>query len=254
MLVWDIETGPIDDVALAAACPAFEPPVHPGEFNAADVKTGNLKDQSKIDAKIAEAKSAHETAVANHSNTCTALAEQHFAEFKSKAALDATTGCVLAIGFWSVEKEQAAIIDGKGDEATLLAEFWGQYAKCRKQSGGPRKLVGWNIFGFDLPFLVKRSWFHGVEVPQTIRDQNDRYWDSLFVDLMLRFSVGQWNGKAKLDTAAQFLSVGKKPDGVGGADFARLWFGTPEEKHEAIAYLRNDLAMTAGVARRLGIA
>lgn len=185
-----------------------------------------------------------------------AATKNGFASFCEKAALDPTTGRVLAVGFQSADDpSKFAIEDGGGDEAKLIAAFWAKYLKCRShnQPGGPRKLVGCNIFGFDLPFLVRRSWILGVEVPGTVRP--DRYWDVIFVDIRERWLLGQrWGDCASsLAVMAQALGCGKKPDGVNGGDFGRLWLGTAEERQQAVAYLRNDLAMTAAVAKRLGV-
>jgi hypothetical protein len=255
VLIFDIETGGLSETELAALCPPFEPPQHPGEFNPSTVAVGNLKDQAKIDEKIAKAKAAHELAVTNYDRDRITLAEQHFADFKSKAALDPTTGIVLAIGFQSADNGKFAIEHGDGDEGKLLAAFWAKYAKCRANPGGPRKMVGCNIFGFDLPFLVRRSWMLGVDVPASVV-VNRRYFDQLFVDLREVWLLGQRWGDcgSSLDTIARTLgNCGQKPEDVGGADFARLWNGTADDKNQAVAYLRNDLAMTSKVAKRLGV-
>jgi hypothetical protein len=171
--------------------------------------------------------------------------------YVDKAALSPITGRVLAIGFAS--DKGAKVEDGGGDEAALLSQFWGMYAKSRTGKPSPRKMLGWNIHGFDLPFLIRRSWLHGVAVPSTIRDANDRYWDSIFVDLMQRFSAGEWKSYTGLGVAAKFFGVGDKPEGITGKDFGRLWLGTEEEREQARAYLLNDLAMTREVGLRMGV-
>jgi hypothetical protein len=258
MLIFDIETAGLDDVTLARICPEFIPPHHPGNFDPAAVAIGNLKDQSKIDDKIAKAREAHELAVSSYNANRLALAKQHFAAFKDKAALDATTGRVLAIGFQSgddgpTSRGKFAIEDGKGDEAALLAAaFWAKYAKCRTTAGGPRKLVGANILQFDLPFLIRRSWILGVDVPATVR--NGRYFDQLFVDVREVWLCGQRWGEcssSSLDSMSRALGVGAKNG--NGADFAKLWSGTADERNQAVEYLKNDLALTAAVAKRLGV-
>lgn len=256
MLFFDIETVGLPDKKLSALCPAFTPPPHPGEFNPATVKYGNTKDETKRTALLAERKADHEAAIASYEQNRTALAEQHFADFKSKAALDAITGRVLAIGLQSADNGNFGIVDGGGDEAKLLGDFWGKYVKCRAQAPVPRRMVGCNIFGFDLPFLVRRSWILGVDVPATVT-VNRRYFDQLFVDLREVWLLGQrWGDcESKLDTMARALGVGSKANGGGvtGADFGRLWCGTAEERNQAVAYLKNDLELTAQVAMRLGV-
>jgi Predicted 3''-5'' exonuclease related to the exonuclease domain of PolB. len=250
-IVFDIETGGLDDETLVTLAPEFIPPPAPGEFNPASVKVGNIKDQDKINAKIQEARDAHAAAVAIHPKVIEEARASHLAEFRSKAALSPLTGRVLAIGFRS--DKGFLIEDGGGDEPELLERFWQTYAKCRANAGGPRQMVGWNILLFDLPFLIRRSWFHEIVVPQAAFD--GRAFDPLFIDLMPRFTPGGWREFVKLDTAAKFFKCGAKLDGVNGEDFARLWLsGNAEEKQRAICYLENDLEMTRGVAMRMGIA
>lgn len=226
-LIFDIETGPVDEQSLRSlyAEPTWE------EFSA------SCDQRWKEDTKREKFEAAKASG---------------WQSFVDKAALSPLTGRVLAIGFASADDPSKVSIAGaEGTEAELLAAFWRKYRDCRAKNP-PRKLLGWNIHGFDLPFLVKRSWLLGVEVPSTLRDANDRYWDSLFVDLMARFAVGEWKANCKLDLAARFFGCGAKNG--EGKDFARLWNGTADERQQAVDYLRNDLAMTAGIAKRIGVA
>ena len=70
-IYFDIETGPLPESELLAMLPPFD---------ASEVRVGNLKDEAKIAAKIAEAEVNHRR------------------DFIDRAALDATTGRVIAIG------------------------------------------------------------------------------------------------------------------------------------------------------------
>lgn len=192
-------------------------------WNPADVKLGNLKDSGKIQEKVEEARQ----------------------DFLAKAPLSPLTGKVLAIGY----RYRGEIwIDGR-DERPMLAEFW---SAVNKQIAEGNWLVGHNIFGFDLPFLVRRSWVHGVAVPAVI--ERDRYWASCFVDTMAHWTCGKYGEFIKLGVLSQLFGLGTKPPGIDGADFHRLWNGTPDERRQAEAYLRNDLDLTWGVAMRMGIA
>jgi hypothetical protein len=246
MLIFDIETGPLDNESVAKFSPEFAPPPHPGEFNPAGVKFGNLKDEAKRAAKLEEAKTAHADAVANYESSTAAAKAAHLADCLANAALSPLTGRVLAIGFQT--SKGVSIEDGGGDEEDLLNRFWAMYAKCRAAAPSPRKMVGANIFGFDLPFLVRRSWILQVEFPQSVR--NGRYFDSMFVDLCDVWLCGQRFGSepASLDVMSRALGIGQKNG--SGAEFARLW---QEDRAKAIEYLTNDLAITTKVAERLGV-
>ena len=106
MTIFDIETGSLPASDLAWQMPEFE-------------ARANLKDPDKIAADLAEKK----------------------AKWIEKAALEATTGMVLAIGILNGDEKQ--IISGK--EPKMLEAFWKLYGS------GADSWVGFNIFFFDLP-------------------------------------------------------------------------------------------------------
>jgi hypothetical protein len=224
-IIFDIETGPLPENELLAMLPAFDP---------ADVKTGNLKDPAKIAEKIAEAE-------ANHRR-----------DFIGRAALDPLTGRVVAIGVLDLEPNEYFII-GHDDEAKTLREFW---ELTQGEMGRLNPMIGFNIFGFDLPFLFRRSWKHRVPVPFGLR--RGRYWGDQLIDLRDCWQLGDRQAKGSLDSIAKHLGVGAKcvPHGplsgknITGADFAGLW---KTDRKSAEAYLRNDLELTGKVADALGV-
>lgn len=222
-IVFDIETGPLPESELAALVPPFDP---------AEVKTGNLKDPEKIAAKLAEAE-------ANHRH-----------DFFDKAALDPITGRVVAIGLlqrtslpgMEREKDGEFAIIGHEDEAQMLREFWDI---TRGEMGRINQMVGFNSNSFDLPFLIRRSWKHRVQVPFGIR--RGRYWSDEMVDLRDAWQLGDRQARGSLDVIAKHLGIGAKNG--SGADFAKLW---QSDRARAVEYLRNDLELTARLADALG--
>lgn len=215
MLVFDIETGGMEWGEIEQY------------WRPEDVALGTTKDKDKVAEKV-EAKRQ---------------------EFIEKAALSPVTGRVLAIGYMRAMDRYR--IDGSLEQG-MLERFW---VIINKMMESRVPIVGHCIHTFDLPFLIRRSWFLGVKVPDGLMI-NGKYWHHLFVDLHARWKLGIYGNEAmdaKLDTLARFFGVGGKPDGVTGADFARLWAGGKEDREKAEEYLRNDLAMTWGVANRMGI-
>ena len=229
-------------------------------FDPAEVKTGNLKDPAKIAEKIAEAE-------ANHRR-----------DYFDKAALDPLTGRVVAIGVMVFDASGEAGPDfskfdsaaqpspglrppspvptgegqrkggrfsiiGHDDEARTLREFW---ETTRGEMGRLNPLVGFNIFGFDLPFLFRRSWKHRLAIPFGLR--RGRYWSDQLVDLRDVWQLGDRQARGSLDSIAKHFDVGAK-NGDGKA-FAELW---QSDRKQAEAYLRNDIELTAKVADALGV-
>jgi len=238
-IVFDVETGPLAESELSALLPPFDP---------AEVKTGNIKDPDKIAAKIAEAETNHRR------------------DFFDRAALDPLSGRVVAIGMLVYDARGESgpefdevgelVIIGHEDEAQTLREFW-QFTQG--EMGRMNPMIGFNIFGFDLPFLFRRSWKQRVPIPFGLR--RGRYWGDQLIDLRDAWQLGDRQARGSLDSIAKHLGVGAKlaaPAANGaapgkpitGADFAGLW---KTDRKQAEAYLRNDLELTARIAHALGI-
>ena len=264
MIVFDIETGPLPWGILKDRIPPFDEEKavpHPGDFDPMAVAIGNLKDQAKIDAKIDEARGKHALELKQLAHRRAAARNEHVARYTEKAALSATTGCIKAIGVWvdSSTPCVAAVSEPFGpsdldfhlyefsDEAEMVRWFWNIY-----RGEGRHTMVGHNIHGFDLPFLVCRSWILGVDVPDGVQQQGGRYWSNQFVDTMARWNCGSRN-YIKLDEIDRALGGPGKPDDCTGADFARLFDNGGEDRIKALQYLRNDLEMTRRVAEAMQI-
>jgi len=247
-LIFDIETGALPLEKLKTICPPFSAPPHPGEFNPGSVKYGNAKKEDKRAEILEAAKAKHADACESYSIDVRYAEANYWAEIQDKGALSALTGEVLAIGYKST-KVAIDFVDEENTEAGLLARFWRQYQTIRSTN---RKMVGFNISGFDIPFIVQRSWLLGIPVPDSVFSGPQRYLEPVFIDLMKFWSAGAWGNVAKLTVIAQAMGVGAKPEGINGGDFARL-FRNPETRDVAIDYLNNDLEITFGVAERLGV-
>ncbi len=244
MIVFDIETGPLPEEKIRPLLPPFDSYIAP--FDQAAVKVGNLKDKDKIAAKIADARLAHAASVAGLADKQAA----HEQDFFSRAALSALTGQVVAFGLKTDEGTKSIFHVSNAnppnpihDEFWLLQTFWAAYEETVGDTW-----AGFNIFGFDLPFLIRRSWLCGVSVPDSII--RDKWWPACFIDLLDVWRCRNRGEYVKLDDLAKAIGLPGKPDGINGGDFARLLV---EDPPTAMAYLNNDLDMTWAVATTLQV-
>lgn len=203
-IMWDVESAPLSDDKLELVKPVFE-------------AAKNLKDPEKIKASIAEK-------------------EQ---DWRARAALDATTAQILAVG----------ILDGNtftvlsGDEKLILNQFW-TYAD--EQLGVGNMLVGFCIFHFDLPMLFRRSVINGVSVPMSVKRSSYRPFHENFQDVALLWQCGNREQTISLDLLARSLGIGSKTG--TGDKFARLWV---EDRAAALLYLKRDLELTKEIYERM---
>ncbi len=214
--IFDIETGPQDrDFVLSL-------------FDESAVKYGNLRDERKRAVKL----------------------EEEREKFVDKAALSATTGRVVAIGYRRIDGEKKIIGTGAWAEAQLLEGFWETFRRSHKNKD---RIIGFNSNHFDLPFLFRRSVILGVDVPDEAKDRRG-YWSDTFVDLLDVWRCGDWTLYIKLNVLAKLMRIKGKPDDCAAADFYKLWESDdPKERKKAERYLENDLDMTYELALRMGV-
>lgn len=231
--VFDIETGPVANIEELIGPLEECPP-----FDENSVKLGNLTDASKIRDKIEYARAKH---AIDHAEKANAARNKKI----DKAALSPMTGEIIAIGYGDATGRR---VIHAASEREILREFWAIFRMATMPTNGG-KLAGWYVFGFDLPFIVQRSWFHEIAIPAGVV-QNNRYWNAAFIDLMDVFNLGR-RDHSGLDDVARFFGVGEK-NGDGG-EFAKLWrSGEATERMKAVEYLTNDINLTLAVARRIG--
>ena len=100
----------------------------------------------------------------------------------------------------------------------------------------------------DLPFITKRSWHHGLVIPKNITGFGGHSCDT-FIDLMVTSGqYGAYKEYIGLDALARFLGVGEKTG--SGERFYKLW---ETDGETAIDYLVNDVRITAGCAKKMGV-
>jgi hypothetical protein len=209
VIYFDIETGPLPEDQIRI--PPFDP---------SEVKLGNVKDPAKIEAKLKAAEANHRQSIIDN------------------AALDALTGQVLLIAY-EVRGEAPVAIHGK-PESEILKEFWDlvtRFDRCPF-------IIGFNIKGFDLPFLVRRSWALGVTVPGWIRQ--GRFWHDFILDVREMWQLGDSRAKGSLEAVSQHLGLGGKTG--DGALFYKLYAKDPVA---AVAYALRDVELVHLIHQRI---
>lgn len=174
---------------------------------------GNYRDLEKIKANIAEQK----------------------IEWLERGALSALTARVLCIG---IESNDAFELLEDADESALLRRWW---ELTGTWIWSARPLVGFCCRSFDLPMLIRRSWHHGLKVPDCIWTiHGSRFVDNI-IDVAERWACGSKDtrDRVSLDNLSKHLGTGFKSG--NGRDFASLW---RTERPAAEAYLRQDLKLT----------
>lgn len=231
-IVFDIETGsgPEDEILKYADIQRKAP--HRG-----------LKDPEKIAQNLTQIESDFE-------------AEKK--SFVEKAALTAETGIVLAVGFKQHGLAPLIFenIDGSAaGEKELLRKVFSEF-QCMWTLGDSRdvRFIGHNIKSFDIPFLARRAMRHGIWNAKTKyafwkTESNGKYFHDAITDTMEVWALGEYGRRVSLNNLARYFGLGEK---TGSGDQFAQWF-LRGEHDRALEYLEQDLALTWGVAKCMGI-
>lgn len=129
-------------------------------------------------------------------------------ELHQTTSFEGTFGRVCCIGI--IKEGPKGIIQKEvfsGDEKTMLTQFW-------NAATGVWRFVGHNIWGFDLPFLYKRSIINGVKpLPLNFA----RYRNVPIYDTMMEWELWNFGSKQSLDTLAKILDLPTSKDEMNGS-------------------------------------
>lgn len=196
--------------------------------NAADflepvVPDARLKDPAKIEADIRDKEQAR----------------------LQKLSLDWNVGRIVAIGWWTADSGTVTrTCATEPDEAAAITEFWDEARH--------RTIVGFNIKGFDLRFLVQRSRYLRIPHPHVdFSKYNRKGVEDLYLDLT--FGDGTYDNGAMRRTLKAFCKRFGIPvtDTISGSDIAAMV--EAGEWEQVRAHVASDVELTVTLANRLGL-
>lgn len=153
--------------------------------------------------------------------------------FDSNYIMPCVAGFCTATDAWSIGLDDFADVNGQCPEYWLIEAVWDELAKFDT-------VVTFNGFSFDVPLLLKRSWFHGIKPTKIISTR--KYAVENHIDV--RMVLGNWDSYARgnLDLYAALKFGERKTDGVDGSKVQGLWDAKEYRKiHE---YCKDDCRLT----------
>ena len=173
----------------------------------------------------------------------------------ARTALSGDFGRILCIGFadedgsggvsrgclgWDGARKQFTC-----DEREILTAFWQMLRGFRPNVD---RIVGHNLFDFDLKFIYKRSIVHSV-MP-SVELSFARYRNQPLFDTMFEWERWGYGSKISLDRLACVLSLqSSKTDGIDGSCIFDLF---ERGEHQAIRdYCLRDVELTRAIYRRM---
>lgn len=229
----DIETYPIDGAA------DYLDPVEPIPEPDLSLVTAakNLTDPVKVAADLEKRKQA---AIEEYHEQVEQQARKRV-ELLERCALDLDLCRIVAVGWWAEDRPDpiVAVIDDGTYEAAILRKFWADV--------DTRVTIGYNQIGFDLPILLRRALYLGVETPAVNLDK----YRSSHIDLQQRLSLNGTKTYRSLNWYAKRFKLAVPADPNSGKDIGQL---VADGQWDAIAaHCRADLVKTRALAERMGL-
>jgi hypothetical protein len=171
--------------------------------------------------------------------------ERRTEERTQKLALDWNVGRIAALAWWTKDVGMTVrLCKDESDERNAIREFW--------IDSRHRTILGFNIKGFDLRFLVQRSRY--LDIPYPILDFS-KYSRKGVTDLYLDLTFGdgtydQGCMRRSLHAFARRFGL-TVTDEIRGAEVPALVAAGAWDKVEM--HVVSDLALTVGLAKRLGV-
>ena len=227
-IILDIETIALPADQREATMPTYD-----------TMKWGNTKDEGKRSAMLQKAVEEWQAG--------------------TKAALHPEQGQVALAGL-DIDGAEMSLC---GSEKFILESVWTHLSD--NDLHGPSEddyrsscgsLVGHNLINFDLPFLVKRSWLTGVEVPYIIMSEIRKYRSKLIVDTMTEWGFGNKQAYVSLNHLCNLFGIQVKSGEITGENFGEYWARGKEDeaiKKMCIDYCMEDVRATKELAIRMGL-
>jgi predicted PolB exonuclease-like 3'-5' exonuclease len=172
--------------------------------------------------------------------------------YQMKSALHAEFGRVVCVSFGKIKfidnVPTAQIISYSGDDEVDILNKSFKLMNGLTKNG--IKLVGHNIKRFDVPFLCKRAFIHGIEPAAPLQIWDKKPWETSLTDTSELWSFGAWQeGFTSLDLLATVLGIDSPKDDIKGDQVHdNFWAGNINRITE---YCQKDVITLIQIALRL---
>jgi len=130
------------------------------------------------------------------------------------------------------------------DEQTIIEDFFKAITALLRRAPN-LKIVGHNIKGFDLPFLLRKAVVYGVNIPRELHLHSIKPWESCLLDTSEIWKFGSWTG-APLGLLCTVLGIPTPKDAMDGSQVSEAYW--KESRLEDIkTYCEKDVKATANV-------
>jgi len=168
--------------------------------------------------------------------------------YQTEASLFAEFSTVVSIvlGVIRDNKIVTVVYDNK-KESQLLGDV-NEHINSLLARNPKMILSGWNISGFDLPFIFKRMLINGIEPSEPLNVFSKRPWEVVMLDLMSAWKGTSFTNSSLTAVAAAFNLPTSKDD-ISGAQVSEVYWD--EGVSRISNYCKKDVELTINIYRKM---
>ena len=157
----------------------------------------------------------------------------------------------ITIGFEYKDKFYTQSFSGLHEVNNVLLPFINRINTLsnRDDVKGDISFVGWNINGFDKPYLIKRMIINGLDIPQSLSTYNLKPWECRDIDLMNFWKFGGMY-PTPLEAAAASLGIQSKSEEFDGRTLYKIPINEMNWT-ELDKYCKEDVEVTYKIYKKL---
>lgn len=169
----------------------------------------------------------------------------------SKVALFSKIICISVSIYDGEETISKSFTDS--DESVLLFKFLKTVKSLISQ--GFHYVIGYNIKGFDIPFVLKRSIINGIKysnIPKIFQIKDAKPWDMKYIlDMKDWWCMGSFMLAETLDECCTSLGIDSPKDKISGADIYYYYYKKKCDISEISEYCEKDSKVCIEIMQRL---
>lgn len=243
-LIFDLETAPLPREEIERWLPDWEDwtsdMFDPSSVKVGNYSPGNPKAEEKIEAARRKAE------------------EEHFEEQREKrdkliekAALNPNRGWIFGAGIATPDAVFTRMTLDQSEEPDIINGIWDLFRDSRI-------VCNHNLLGFDLPFLIARSFALDIRVPFSVRNLTPWSGQRVYCDgnanetvlldsMQVADKTISREGKVSLDWCAKYFNLPQKID----LEDKLPWDVALKDFGLALRYAEQDAVLTRDVAKKL---
>jgi 3'-5' exonuclease len=214
-----------------------------------DIETLPAAEESMEALKLLHAK---KKAKKKKEKNCEDVAD--FEQYLLSTSFDGSFGRIICIAY-AIDDEPVKVLNGDGDEAGMLQEFWHIVDSLSTQSGNGQwtdygiQFIGHNVMDFDLRFIYQRSIVNRIKPAFELNFA--RYRNYPIYDTMKEW-VKWANSSVGLEHITLALGIPTPKDGIDGSQVFEFY--KKGKAKEICEYCQRDVEATRAVYKRMTFA